>query len=40
MIEVIPALLSNDSLMIEQATITSNGQLTPYYTYLSDYVKL
>ena len=39
MIEVIPALLSNDNLMIEQATICSNGQLTPYYDYLSDYVK-
>jgi saccharopine dehydrogenase (NAD+, L-lysine-forming) len=36
--EVIPALLSNDSLMIDQATICRNGQLTPHYQYLQDYV--
>ena len=35
---VIPELLNPDSEMIEKATITKDGRLTPNFTYLQDYV--
>jgi hypothetical protein len=36
---VLPHLLGSDDLkIIERATITQKGQLTPKYAYLQDYV--
>jgi alanine dehydrogenase len=35
---VLEDLLGNGSEIIERATITLNGKLTPYYAYLEDYV--
>jgi hypothetical protein len=35
---VIPELLSGRHEAIERATIAKNGQLTPRFQYLSDYV--
>lgn len=37
--KILPALLVEDSEgIIERATITQNGKLTPYFAYLQDYV--
>ena len=36
---VLEDLFRNSSDIIERATITKNGMLTPYYSYLEDYVK-
>lgn len=38
--EIIPLLLNGDKdQIIEKATIADNGKLTPYYSYLQDYVE-
>ena len=36
---VIPELRKKKSLIIEEATIAMNGDLTPYFEYLRDYVE-
>ena len=36
---VLPELLKTQSDILDRATITQDGVLTPYYEYLTDYVQ-